>query len=80
MATQIDLGEPVHLLPTETSNASAFAGATAEVRLASLPRRVRRYAVVIAYGCVACMGMTAWVYFLAVALFRAVEWTLGRLI
>ena len=77
MATQIDLGEHVHLLPTETSNVSAVAGETAEVRLPPLPSGVRRYAVVIAYGCVACMGMTAWVYFLGLALFRAVEWTLG---
>jgi hypothetical protein len=80
MATQIALGEPVHLLPTESSqagNTSAFADAPAEVQLAPLPRGVVRYAAVIAYGCVVCIGMTAWIYFLGLAVVRAVEWTLG---
>ena len=35
----------------------------------------RKFAVVIAYGLVACIGMTAWAYFLGLALLRTVEWT-----
>ena len=38
---------------------------------------MKRYMVVLAYGLVACAGMAAWVYFLALAVLRAVGWLLS---
>ena len=79
MATRIRLGEAIQL-PTASLPTGFKAGnlsALAEVSKYALRSTARKYALVVAYGCVSCIGMIAWVYFLGLALLKAVEWTLG---
>jgi hypothetical protein len=80
MAAWLGLGEPIHLWPparTKAGNPSTLSDAPGKTRLAIFRRAARRYTLVIGYGIVACAGMIAWAYFLALSLLRAVEWALG---
>jgi hypothetical protein len=80
MAAWLGLGEPVHLLPpanTNAGNPSMSSDAQGKARQVIFLRAARKYALVVAYGLASCAGMIAWAYFLAMALLRAVEWTLA---
>ena len=55
----------------------AVAGSPAATTRSELRRPTKQYTAVIAYGVVACAGMAAWVYFLALAAVRTAEWILG---
>jgi len=55
----------------------AVATSPAATARSEIRRPIKQYTTVIAYGVVACAGMAAWVYFLALAVVRTVEWILS---
>jgi hypothetical protein len=66
--SRLGLGEPVQRLPPVNIRRATSLSVQADVRQAI--GGAQKYAVVIAYGLVICIGMTAWAYFLRLALLR----------
>ena len=78
MHARFGLGEPVHLLPPSDSKLENHSVSSYEpdAHVNVFRRGAEKYAFLAAL-ILACIGMTAWLGFLVLAVHRAIEWSVG---